>query len=448
MILNGNCIEKLKELEDQSVNCCVTSPPYWGLRDYGTAKWVGGDPDCSHKRDSKFSESCSTGQKALEGAIGDGIYKTTCKRCGAVREDEQLGLEETPEEYVDNLVKVFREVKRVLRDDGTLWLNLGDSYCMTSMRGKNSSFNGCVDQSKQGIVGIEKHIPDGLKPKDLVGIPWRVAFALQADGWYLRQDIIWHKPNPMPESVRDRCTKAHEYVFLFSKQERYYFEQMVEPAQYDGRKDTMLKGSQKYNTAVMPNQPVHTMASQGHERWVKDDKGNYVRNKRSVWNVPTRPFKEAHFATFPELLIEPMIQAGCPEFVCNKCGEPRRKIIEREQAPEEVFTKKNSPDDCHSGSHVKGEFKGHGGTLQKWRNEHPDKFLGYTDCGCGEGFREGVVLDPFFGAGTVGVVAIKQGKKYIGIELNKEYIEIANNRINSIVEEIKLQPKSVSTFEW
>ena len=143
-----------------------------------------------------------------------------------------------------------------------------------------------------------------------------------------------------------------------------------------------------------------------------------------------------------------MIQAGCPEFVCNKCGEIRRKIIKREQALEHVFTNKNTPDDSHTGSHIKGEFKGHGGKLQKWRNEHPDKFLGYTDCECGEGFSEGIVLDPFFGAGTVGVVAIKQKKQYIGIELNKEYINIANNRLNNIIEEIKLQPKAVNTYEW
>ena len=175
-ILHGSCLDRLKDLEDQSINTCITSPPYWGLRDYG--------------------------------------------------EGEQLGLEETPEEFVENLVNVFREVKRVLRDDGTVWLNLGDSY-VGGGRGWQWSKEGSIQQGHID-AGVKYGKPtgkiDGLKSKDLVGIPWRVAFALQADGWYLRQDIIWHKPNPMPESVRDRCTKAHEYIFLLSKNAKYYFD--------------------------------------------------------------------------------------------------------------------------------------------------------------------------------------------------------------------------------
>ena len=252
-IIEGDSLESLKGLPDNSVDCCITSPPYYGLRDYGTGTWVGGDPTCPHKRLNKISKKNITGQKREEVGAGvcDAIYKTVCPLCGAVREDRQIGLEETPEEYIEKLVNVFREVKRVLKDDGTLWVNIGDSYIMTK--------------------------PDNeYKLKDLIGIPWMLAFALRKDGWYLRQDIIWSKPNSMPEAVKDRCTKAHEYIFLLSKKQNYYFdyEAIEEPVFDNGLYDT--------------------------------------RHKRDVWTVSTKPYKEAHFATFPEELIEPMILAGCP----------------------------------------------------------------------------------------------------------------------------------------
>jgi len=259
----GDCLEVLRTLPDESIHCCVTSPPYWGLRDYGV--------------------------------------------------DGQLGLESTPEEYVAKMVEVFREVKRVLRKDGNCWLNLGDSYCGTGNKGDYKDLK--YKEGRNGQAVALNHKIEGLKPKDLIGIPWRVAFALQADGWYLRQDIIWHKPNPMPESVTDRCTKAHEYIFLLSKSRHYYYdhEAIKEPAAYDGRKDTLLKGSPKYEKGVVPGQVEHSMAAKGHERWKKNERGEYVRNKRSVWAIPTKPFKEAHFATFPPELPEICIKAGCPE---------------------------------------------------------------------------------------------------------------------------------------
>ncbi len=274
-IIQGNCLEKLKELPEQSVNTCITSPPYWGLRDYGTAEWVGGDSNCPHMRTTKISKDTSTGHKAMfdqGNVVGDAIYKSVCPKCGAIRKDKQLGLEDSPEEFVENLVEVFREVKRVLRDDGTVWLNLGDSY---SSGGRTTTTNQSLRGEKNYGVTRPKPSKD-IKPKDLIGIPWRVAFALQQDGWYLRQDIIWHKPNPMPESVRDRCTKAHEYIFLFSKSPKYYFD----------------------NEAI------------------KEDSVNALdskKNKRSVWTVNTKPFKDAHFATFPMKLIEPCVLAGCPK---------------------------------------------------------------------------------------------------------------------------------------
>ena len=285
-IICGDNIQVMKTLPDESIQCCITSPPYWGLRDYGTATWDGGDVDCDHKV-GRFTTPHSNKQGSNAGS-GDVQAKKICPKCGAKRIDNQLGLEKTPEEYVENLVKVFREVKRVLRDDGTLWLNLGDSYAGNNSRASNGGRAGYGTERE----GVFNNLSGNLKPKDLVGIPWRVAFALQADGWYLRQDIIWHKPNPMPESVTDRCTKSHEYIFLLSKSQKYYYdhEAIKEPAAYDGRKDTMMKGSDKYKDSVVPGQVEHTMAARGHERWQWKN-GVAMRNKRSVWTVATRPFK-------------------------------------------------------------------------------------------------------------------------------------------------------------
>tara|TARA_Y100000296_G_scaffold46090_1_gene52883 strand:+ start:980 stop:1960 length:981 start_codon:yes stop_codon:yes gene_type:complete len=262
-ILVGDCLQRLRELPNESVHCAITSPPYWGLRDYGV--------------------------------------------------DAQIGLEPTPDEYVAQLVAVFREVRRVLRDDGTLWLNIGDSYAGSwgnqgrkQERGTQRPINGemlsKVHDNRYPSQGSNTgKIPEGsgLKPKDLIGIPWRVAFALQADGWYLRQDIIWSKPNPMPESVTDRCTKAHEYIFLLSKSLRYYYdaEAIAEEAAFPNG----------------PNGKVRSPFGQGFAAGRSDGTTTGVRNKRSVWTVTTKPFSGAHFATFPPDLIEPCIKAGCPK---------------------------------------------------------------------------------------------------------------------------------------
>jgi DNA modification methylase len=235
-ILNANAHHI--PLAAETVQCCITSPPYWGLRDYGVKR--------------------------------------------------QIGNEATPEAYTENIVAVCREIWRVLKPDGVFWLNLGDSY--------QSSNRPQVTQSRDRYTS--RSGVDSLKPKNLVGIPWRVAFALQTDGWYLRQDIIWHKPNSMPESVKDRCTRAHEYVFLLSKSARYFFDSKAirVPAAYDGRKDMVMKGSDKYRGGFVPNQPEQSFHARGHKRWQIDENGNKLRNKRSVWKVATRPYKGAHFA--------------------------------------------------------------------------------------------------------------------------------------------------------
>ena len=303
-VLQGDSLEVLKTLPDESIDCCVTSPPYYGLRDYGTGEWVGGDPNCPHRRMSKFSDKTITGhaQEELAGNVGDAIYKQICPLCGARRIDKQIGLEETPEQYIDKLVQVFREVKRVLKDDGTLWLNIGDSYCGTGDKG-NYKDPKYADGRNGQSVALNRKV-EGCKQKDLIGIPWMLAFALRADGWYLRQDIIWHKPNPMPESVKDRCTKSHEYIFLLSKKPKYYFD-------YEAVQEIAVSGETVRDKSAEGYQADYAKGdrfSKGEHTYGKDGK----RNKRDVWSVPTQAVKEAHFATFPEKLIEPCILAGCP----------------------------------------------------------------------------------------------------------------------------------------
>ena len=300
----GDAIEKLKEIEDKSVYTCVTSPPYYGLRDYGTGTWVGGDPDCPHYRTTKIGESTTTGHKSMSEqgeSVGDAIYKTVCPLCGAVRVDNQIGLEETPEEFIDKLVRVFHEVKRVLKDDGTLWLNIGDSYSGTGDKGDYKDPKYADGRNGQSIARNKK--VEGCKQKDLIGIPWMLAFALREDGWYLRQDIIWHKPNPMPESVKDRCTKSHEYIFLLSKQSKYYFDNK-----------SIQEPTVTFDTHVRDRDSTKLNNTPGRTRMggLKINQYEY-RNKRDVWSVSTKPFKGAHFATFPEDLITPCILAGCPE---------------------------------------------------------------------------------------------------------------------------------------
>jgi len=531
----GDSLEVLKTFPDDSIDCCISSPPYWGLRDYG----IGG----------------------------------------------QIGLEKTPEEYVNNIVNIYREIKRVLKKEGTCWLNLGDSYYnYRPGKGQRVTPNSIASQkaAEMDICPRRGNIIEGLKEKDLVGIPWRVAFALQQpyytgkikdekdrvwlaamvdaegsicgseyqnngrtktniyisitntsmpiidkcerlfpqeikhiyekknenssricyrwdvekmeqkslfireiyphlvakrkqailgynflemqkgiiskkkgylieqqekrswlinalselnngkdvklpswmieppslleEGFYLRQDIIWAKNNPMPESVTDRCTKSHEYVFLLTKSPKYYFDNVAikEPTV------TRNKTNRDRDSTRLNNTPGRTKMS-----GLKTNDYE-TRNKRDVWNINTKPFREAHFATFPEALVEPMIKAGCPEFICNKCG----KILEKKY--ERVDSEIQRPRKFgHNGNNDRNDT----GDIYK---EKISKFIGYNECNCDAGFSGGIVLDPFMGSGTTGVVAKKLGRNYIGIELSPAYITIAEKRLAETTKQLSL----------
>jgi DNA modification methylase len=363
----------------------TASPPYWGLRDYG--------------------------------------------------HDGQIGLESTPEAYVARMVEVFREVRRVLRDDGTCWVNLGDSYAATTKQtGRNDNGQrasapaewNCryeYDRTKIRMGG-------SLKPKDLVGIPWRVAFALQADGWWLRQDIIWHKPNPMPESVRDRCTKAHEYVFLMTKSERYYYdaEAISEPAsQSSGWAKQRKNGTDtwKYGKAA-GGDPNSTNGVGGTLAL------GSTRNRRSVWTITTKPYSGAHFAVMPPDLVEPCIKAGCPEQCCPVCGAGYERIVEQKKGDTEASDR---PKRTAGMSSKTSTLSLSGNGSKEWAERGGKRLtLGWKPaCDCATtGTIPGTVLDPFAGSGTTLAVAAELGRNGIGCELNPEYIKLAEERIAKV----------------
>jgi DNA modification methylase len=287
--------------EGIQVQSCITSPPYYGLRDYGTSTWEGGDINCDHSTPRSRGDDIKKGDKQGTSLGSRPNTQRVCK-CGAIRKDLQIGLEETPQEFIDNLVEVFACVWDVLKDDGTLWVNLGDSY-YNYRPGKGQAL------SKQTVSNTNQDLPqtcarrgnklEGYKEKDLMGMPWRLAFALQDFGWYLRQDIIWHKPNPMPESVQDRCTKAHEYIFLLTKKSHYYFDNKAikEPVKDDwGTRDRTNGKYHNEGSGLTPHSGL--------------EKSYEMANKRSVWTVNTKPYKGAHFAVYPEELIEPCVLAS------------------------------------------------------------------------------------------------------------------------------------------
>jgi len=357
----GNVFDVLKKHDSNSVHCVITSPPYFGLRNYGTKLIVwGGDSSCNHSW------------------ADDGF----CKICNAWK--GELGLEPTPSLYVEHLVKVFREVKRILREDGTLWLNLGDSYAGSVSRASSGGRAGYG--TKREVV--YNRISPGLKTKDLIGIPWRVAFALQADGWWLRSDCIWAKNNCMPSSIKDRPTVSHEYVFLLAKSSKYFYDS--DAVREDNR--------DSYNGKRGTTKSRKKLQSSMRDFSSKDKMKQYAtngRNKRTVWNINIQPFPDAHFAVFPESLVVPCIKAGTSEKgCCPKCGAPLKR----------VKIKKNKK--------MTGE---------EWK----------LTCKC-RGIKNTnpcIVVDPFCGSGTTGVVAKKLGRFFIGIDVLSEYVDMSDRRM-------------------
>jgi len=439
-IIQGDVLSVLKTLPDNFVQCVVTSPPYYNLRDYGTAKWNGGDPECDHsaaKEKSRYDYSLVSSPIQDDSRTGTDApkWKDICSSCGAIKIDSQIGLEKTPEEYVEKIVDVCREIRRVLRNDGTFWLNLGDSYNGSGKAGENSEYQ--VRHTEFGKPSKEKSRfgkptnIKGLKHKDIIGIPWRVAFALQADGWWLRQDIIWSKPNPMPESVTDRCTKSHEYIFLLTKSAHYYYDAeaikekaLTDPGvTWDDRKKVGATAGNWYASKNC-QRAVHGDGSVGSNLTPQDGK----RNHRSVWNITTKPFKGAHFAVFPPEIPETCIKAGTSLIgCCPICKSPVKRVIKRNNPSKES----NNGKDMTGGTAKtgnpqtsKGLHRNNGGVYSSAVTDGWEKTCEhiFDPVPC-------TVLDPFSGSGTTGFVAKKLGRDFIGIELNPEYIKISKKRL-------------------
>lgn len=445
-VVVGDVRERLRDLPDGCVQTVVTSPPYWGLRDYGTGVWVGGDPACAHKQgrdgagraDGRVDDS---GQRNRDGVAA--LVRSVC-RCGAVRQDAQIGLEPTPEAYVRSMVEVFSEVRRVLKDDGTLWLNLGDSYASggTGGYGPASTLSGYTSENTKHRRAYESAItrkrPHGLKDKDLAGIPWMVAFALRAEGWYLRSDIIWSKPNPMPESVTDRPTKAHEYIFLLSKSARYYYDaaaiaepvtpsrvgrvradviggaSFVERGQHS-KGGTYKSGNKRRDIPMLDDGRGITNDHIGRGvPWEDDGSG---RNKRSVWHVATQPFSGA------ELLADYegddgrlyKLSADCPVHALHRASRTTRKA--------ECDARRDRHSEGTAQCNCTPVTVDHFAT-------YPEKLI--EPCIL-DGSRVGdLVLDPFTGSGTTGSVSVRLQRSFVGVELNPQYVELARRRIGAV----------------
>lgn len=425
---HGDALTVLQTLPAESVQTVITSPPYWGLRDYGTATWAGGNAECDHVQSRALKRDTNGGMlPAGEGTRGTQsstassvmLFRDLCGKCGARRLDAQLGLEPTPEAYVASLVAVFREVRRVLRGDGTCWLNLGDSFAghnLPGWRDGNEDKNGGVS-NKNGVGYVA-----GLKPKDLVGIPWRVAFALQADGWWLRCDIIWAKPNPMPESVTDRPTKAHEYLFLLAKSERYYYDAEAI------KEDSLRAGETIQGDYASRDKPADVNGG-----WLNGGSVVARRNRRSVWTIATAPYPDAHFATFPPDLVKPCILAGTSERgACAACGAPWERVVEREGLPR--YRGENGAQtvrlDVDPGNASHGRDDISGAKLRAWKAIHPDQHLGWQPtCRCEAATVPCTVLDPFAGSGTTLYVAKELNRRALGIELSVAYLPLITDRL-------------------
>jgi len=507
-------LDTLKQLPSDTVSCCVTSPPYWALRDYGTDGVVwDGDADCEHEFD--LEESKNPADRGGKGEKDNGKYgdwegttnkhrKGFCNKCGAWK--GQLGLEPDFNLYIKHLCDIFDEVKRVLRKDGTCWVNLGDTYS-----GAGSGMTDTGKCSYESDSFRKEPTKTNLPNKSLCNIPSRFSIEMQNRGWILRNKIIWHKPNCMPSSVTDRFTVDFEEIFFFVKNKKYWFEQQFEPWQDNNPNDInrAINGHKKYNGKFKDEDKKGSFAFSESKVAGDPRKG---RNKRTVWKIPTQPFPDAHFAVFPEALVETPIKAGCPKEICSKCGKAREKIVAKkeyivdEKEPSNKFKdgvvnsaggrefkmttqRKYTPNQKEVAQYIKSkikdkeslddEFGQHTWTHWIRTDEsgaslpNPEQYLilksmldlddrfdeemlttvkivsddkggkteviGYTKCDCNAPFVPGIVLDPFMGSGTVALKALKEGRKFVGIEINPKYVEMANERIRPLLSQSKLE---------
>lgn len=513
-IICGDTLQTLKTFPDECISMVLTSPPYYGLRDYGTATWQGGEASCDHKLPSKIKDyqgdwerpsreefskigvllKCAVCGEEFKGKKGQKFCSTkclntlsneqrtkaqaefikTCSRCGAIRIDKQLGLESTPEEYIAKMKAIMLEIKRMLRKDGTVWWNMGDTYSGGGGGNYGSGLSVASDH-KQHITNI-RNKPAFIKKypaKNLMMMPERFAFMMLDIGFTLRNKIIWQKPNPMPSSVKDRFTTTWEYVYLFSKSKKYYFD--LDAVRKPHKKSTFNRVKYKKDSRSREN-PFVLSHQWSQERklnplgknpgdvlkdWGDQSKGGgtpeklkhgfslrefyeqghaefrYYRhplgkNPGDFWSITTQPFKGAHFAVFPEKLCETPIKAGCPKAICNKCGKPRVRIIEKgELIPVNPRGKSTAGPKYNKFDQV--------GWDETWKPgyAYQNKTIGFTDCGCKVGFSPGIVLDPFAGSGTACLVAKKLGRNYIGIDLKPEYCEMARARLNKIPQRLE-----------
>lgn len=468
-ILQGNVIDRLKDIPDSSIQTVVTSPPYWGLRDYGTESQIwGGDEKCAHDwventYQRRSNDEGAPGRMQENNVGGSGREKpinySLCRKCGAWL--GSLGLEPTPEMFVEHLVLVFREVRRTLRDDGILWLNLGDSY----WGGKGSSSQSWASKhpDRQTLEREHHHITpamgetrpqDGthplIKPKDLVGIPWSVALALRNDGWYLRSDCIWSKPDGMPESVRDRPTRSHEYLFLLSKSSYYYYDQdAIREPHKESAKQRAMRGS-KDNTkyadgSYLPDKNPHSLQASSRENIGYEDMNEKIEagettlhpmgaNKRTVWTIATHSFSEAHFAVFPPKLVEPCILAGSNRQACPHCGAPWERNVERVVVEPLEAKPYCGQGQLRAGGMSPGGQGTYGTSLAQTDKIHRLSygFVPGCDCENNDGSGKCFVLDPFAGSGTTGIVAVENGRGFVGIELNPDYCKMIERRLKEI----------------
>lgn len=479
-IVCADALSYLKSLPDKSVHCAISSPPYFGLRDYGNARWEGGDADCDHLVGRAARAGLEKGKQLTNAGSNFGDEMTNvCPKCGAKRIDDEIGREPSIAEYVANLLSVFSEVHRVLRDDGVFFLNLGDSWANDAKWGGSTGGKHAkgVHGSENGMRGKRQ---TGLPAKSMMGIPWRMALALQgeitlpvdemqalcaaidgrdldaldawragmtlwdglrAQKWILRSDVIWAKQNPMPGSQVDRPTLAHEYIFMLTKKPKYYFDYFAvqEARTSKGRNSPELVQHSPYAPERNDSKKSHFGASSPE-----------TRNLRSVWTLVSEHNPHKHFATFPTKLVSICLRAGCPKFVCAKCGAPHKRIVEREDvdAPEwkpYEGSKSVEQDDQFSTKRISGNIQRYRKAGRDHDNPFPkrisagwtptctcDPFEGHEGAGHA-GTVPGIVLDPFMGSGTTAVVAKHLGRSYLGCDLNPDYVRMAEARVARVV---------------